>query len=307
MNPSAVRMTRRPRRAVQLASASAVVAALVVVGAGPALADQTFHVAWTGIGIYPRSGPSMDSSRAGAALPDGAAISVNCEQDGQELTSAAGTSTIWERLSNGTWLPNVYVETHVDGWTPGIPRCQQPAPPAPQPAPVRFDRDAAVAFANLHWDATERIKDKDCTWFVSQALWAGGLPRTDLWTDNNQIPAESYGSNPGPSRSAVGADRFKNAVIAAGYATIREISWSDLSAGRAQRGDVIGYDWDNGVANGVLDHLAIVTRIAPSGAPMLNQHSPAQRDRLWSWSRTSDNWIQKAKPWSRVYLIHITR
>lgn len=307
MNPSAVTMSRRPRRrAIQLASASAVVAALVVAGAGPALADETFHIAWTGIGIYPRSGPSMNSSRVGSALSDGASVSVNCEQDGQELTSAAGTSTIWERLSNGTWLPNVYVETHVDGWTPGIPRCQQPAPPVPRPAPTPFDREAAVAFANLHWDATERFRNADCTWFVSQALWAGRLPRTDLWTDDNQIPAERSGPYPGPSRSAVNADRFKNAVIRAGYATIRELSWSDLSAGHAQPGDVIGYDWNNG-ADGILDHLAIVTRTAPSGAPLVTQHTPAQQGRLWSWSRGADDWIQKAKPGSRVYLIHITR
>jgi len=112
-----------------------------ILAAAPASANSSFRVAWTRIGIYPRSAPDMASAKVGAALPDGAWIDVVCETTGTTVTSDVATTDIWEKLSNGTYLPNAFVETGANGWTPGVPRCDTPAPapvqPAPVPAPVQ--------------------------------------------------------------------------------------------------------------------------------------------------------------------------
>lgn len=69
----------------------------------------------------------MQSAKVGNALPDGAVISVDCEAEGAETSNASETSTVWERLTNGTWIPNVFVDSGYLGWTPGVPRCDQTA------------------------------------------------------------------------------------------------------------------------------------------------------------------------------------
>jgi hypothetical protein len=99
-------------------------------------AYPTFTVQWTHIGIYPRTDPSMKSTNhAGPAVPDGTRVEVICEDIGQTVTSDVATTDIWEKTTIG-WIPNAFVETGVNGWTPGVPRCTSSSQPAPvQPAP----------------------------------------------------------------------------------------------------------------------------------------------------------------------------
>ena len=87
-------------------------------------------------------------------------------------------------------------------------------------------------------------------------------------------------------------------------ATITELKRSDNTAGGAQPGDIIAYDWNSG-ADGVIDHLAIVTGSTPEGYPLVSQHTPAQYDRYWSYSESGRDWIENAEKGARVYLIHI--
>lgn len=290
--------------------------------ASPAAADTTFRVEWTRIGIYPRSGPSMDSARFGTpALSDGTPISVRCEQEGQTVSSTAGTSPIWERLSDGSWLPNVFVFTGADSWSPGVPRCDAPPPaPAPgagqQPPRQTYDRGAAVSWALQHVQDAERYHDSDCTWFVSQALWAGGLPRTGDWTDSSfdLFKLARKVDWPGPTKAAAQANAFKDTIVREGFATITEVAWSDNTAGGAQPGDVIAYDWNKGPNNrdkgsdGLVDHLAIVTSVNEHGYPSVSQHTSPRTNRYWSWDPAGDgSWIEYSYPTARVYLIHVTR
>lgn len=106
---------------------------LILVGTQASAAIQ-FRVAWTGIGVFPRSGPSMDTTKVGAALPDGAIVDVACETTGTTMSDTAGyVSDIWEQLTDGTYIANVFVNTGVDGWTPGIPVCADPGIQYPTP------------------------------------------------------------------------------------------------------------------------------------------------------------------------------
>jgi hypothetical protein len=91
--------------------------------------------------------------------------------------------------------------------------------------------------------------------------------------------------------AAAHADVFKNYVVKHGIATIKEVRWADNTAGGAQMGDIIGYDWNNG-ADGVLDHLAIVTFRNQHGYPFVSQHSSPRLNRYWSWDTSKNSWIE---------------
>ena len=84
------------------------------------------------------------------------------------------------------------------------------------------------------------------------------------------------------------------------------MQWTDVTAGGAQLGDLVAYDWA-GAPDGVIDHLAIVTSLDAQGGPSVTQHSPARKSRYWSWDPGANQGIWESRPGSRVYLIHVTR
>jgi hypothetical protein len=170
-------------------------------------------------------------------------------------------------------------------------------PAAGRPA---YARSTAVAWAKKHVNDKEVFPGNDCTWFVTQALWAGKLPKSASWDTSADLASQN-------------ADALRKFVVSAGYATFTLVKWSDNTAGHAQLGDVIAYDWwnRNGTtkADGIMDHLAIVTKLNSSGYPYVTQHSLPRLDRYWSWDPEAKNkqgdWIQFSKPGSKAYLIHI--
>jgi hypothetical protein len=264
------------------AAVLAVVAGLLLAQA-PAYANiDGYRVTGTGgVGLKVRSDPYSTTAGVVAVLADNTAFSAVCAVRARDVYG----NTVWHKIAAPVqgWIADYYTTTPgFNQYIPGELDCGA------------YNRAAARDWAYAHVGDAERFPASDCTWFVSQALWAGWLPRTATWTDS-----------PVPSTDAIRADALKNAVISAGYATIREVTWSDNTAGGAQLGDVIAYDW-NGAPDGIIDHLAIVTSLNAQGYPSVTQHSPARTDRYWSWD-PAGNWIQYTHPGSRVYLIHIIR
>ncbi len=90
-----------------------------------------YPLAWTGGGGYaPRSGPHTGDSVVGGTLPDGLVVGVACEVYGDSVTDSAGfTLAIWDRLNSGGYIPNAYLDTQVNGRTPGLPSCADNPPP----------------------------------------------------------------------------------------------------------------------------------------------------------------------------------
>lgn len=130
------------RRIAALGASIGAAAALSFATAPSAAADITVPVNWTIIGIYPRSAPSMDAPKVGTAVPDGGRVSLACEAVGQPVSNGYQTIAIWDRLDDGTWLPNAFLDTRTDSWTPGVPRCD--AAPASAPIldrPIRYEGD----------------------------------------------------------------------------------------------------------------------------------------------------------------------
>lgn len=121
------------RRVLHVLTAVATIAALAALAAPAASADVQYPIAWTKIGIRPRTAPSMDASPAGPALADGTMVTFVCEQQGQAVFNGDKHIDVWAKISTGGWLPTAFINTKVDGWTPGVPKCNQPSKPAPAP------------------------------------------------------------------------------------------------------------------------------------------------------------------------------
>jgi hypothetical protein len=200
-----------------------------------------------------------------------------------------------------------------------------------QPATTFYDRSAAVAWATANYNHLPLIqKGGDCTWFASQALWAGGLPSSDEWTrySSNGVLGNDLeaivkalvhgGYSPidpvNPTLTATNANDLVAYLVAAGMATKTPINWADNTANGAELGDLIVYDWDHG-SDGTIDHVAVVTGYAPgTNYPTVSQHSANRLNRYWSWDPASNGWIQYApdnQPQDGhgapvAYLVHIT-
>ncbi|GIH02737.1 hypothetical protein Rhe02_08040 [Rhizocola hellebori] len=95
-----------------------------------------YPVAWTGGGGFaPRSGPHTGDAVVAATLPDGLVVSVACEVYGDSVTDSAGyTLSIWDKLVSGGYIPNAYLDTQVNGRTPGVPACADNPPPTTTPS-----------------------------------------------------------------------------------------------------------------------------------------------------------------------------
>ena len=263
--PLVVRHRARRSRRFGLGALVALVAVAVgLVTAVPAQADiGGYSVTGTGgVGLKVRSDPYNSAASVIAILRDGTPFFAVCAVRGRDVYG----NTVWHKISAPVqgWIADFYTTTPgFNQYIPGEPDCNS-----------MYNRAAARDWAYAHYRDTERYPGNDCTWFVSQALWAGRLPRTATWTDYQP--------------DAINADRFKNAVIRAGYATITEVTWSDNTAGNAQVGDVIAYDW-NGAADGFIDHVAIVTKLDPyRGWAAWSHPGP----RLAGWSGVLVRWLK---------------
>lgn len=169
-----------------------------------------------------------------------------------------------------------------------------------------YDRAAAVAYAREHWNDGATVPWlPDCTAFASQALWAGGLSKSDKWTnssrDRQQVATRVV--RPGPTKAMMAADVLKNYLVnETGQGTLTQISYEDRSIPGAEAGDLVLYDWN---ADGFVDHIAFIVATGPSET-LVAQHTPNQVDKGWNWSSTGNNWLSQTAPSTRVYLLHIT-
>lgn len=69
-----------------------------------------------------RTGPSS-SYPVAKTYPSGSLVSVLCQTPGQKV----GTSTLWDRLSDGNYVSDYYIGTPSQTtWSPPLPRCRYP-------------------------------------------------------------------------------------------------------------------------------------------------------------------------------------
>ncbi|QHF21700.1 CHAP domain-containing protein [Rathayibacter sp. VKM Ac-2762] len=238
-----------------------------------------------------RSGPTTAAPIA-TVVPQGTQLAIDCYEIGQSVNGTA----IWNHIPGQGYIHDSLLLTRSND--PVVPACSN------------YARSAAVQWALDHVDDEDSYRyGNDCTWFVSNALWQGGLPKTSDWTDWTINPVYMNDKPwPGPSKAASAADWFKNSMVNNNYSTLAEISTEDRTAGGAQLGDIILYDWDaaNGEhhADGAIDHAGIVTAIDGDGSVRISQHSPSRLDKPWALDPSTGQSIGAAG--GRGYLLKIT-
>jgi hypothetical protein len=140
----------------------------------------------------------------------------------------------------------------------------------------QYDRLAAVRYAETWWNSYNPAFKKfnvDCTNFVSQCLYAGGIPMTGYpnrargwWMKNNNW---SY------SWAVAHSFRWYLSGSHSGLYTIEVSSPEQLMLG-----DVICYDFQG---DGRFDHSTIVVAKDKQGMPLVNAHTSNSRMRYWSY------------------------
>ena len=148
-----------------------------------------------------------------------------------------------------------------------------------------YNADKAIAYSNKYWKHYNhdyhdyRNEGGDCCNFVSQCLYAGGLPWTSTWFPNSvawiNVPAtrrhlSQYG-----------------AMVTADNTSVR-------------RGDPVYYDWQG---DGIYDHTALCVGTNASGMPVVNAHTTNVYHAPWRLGRggkrqtllLNKNW-KKSKP-----------
>lgn len=103
-----------------------------------------FHVYRTcangSCGLRQRLGPGLGFGAIGEPLLDGTAVDVSCQTRGDRVTGIDASSTdVWDRLANGTYVSDFFVDTpgKHDQFTEPLPNCSALLPGEPgSPPPV---------------------------------------------------------------------------------------------------------------------------------------------------------------------------
>ncbi|MEV7574342.1 amidase domain-containing protein [Pseudarthrobacter sp. NPDC089323] len=192
-----------------------------------------------------------------------------------------------------------------------------PSAQAAGAAGARYNRQKAVAWAKKNYTGEYKFKYSNCTYFVSQALWNGGLPKSPDWNSETLNPwkmADKKNNFGGPTKAAAHADTFKNYMKDQRLGSLRELSFGENNVRDVELGDIIFYDWDNG-ADGFVDHAMMVTGFSKDSNssykyPLLTGQSRSVTDMGWTWSKAKNGWIAEnyagKKDGARAYLLHIT-
>ncbi|MEA2492398.1 MAG: hypothetical protein QOJ29_309 [Thermoleophilaceae bacterium] len=180
-----------------------------------------------------------------------------------------------------------------------------------------YDRGAAVRWALDH-AGDAQFNGDECTWFVSQALWAGGFPQSTVWTKSG---SHGLGHWPG-SRTAWLVDDLRQ-YLGANFSVTEEQpidpSASVEALPDAQPGDILLYSWDGG---NTYSHMAFVVDVPSSQSPTVSEmgntnfglnnylfNAPATYvTRGWNWSAKSSppDWLQNEMHGDvRVILLHV--
>lgn len=156
---------------------------------------------------------------------------------------------------------------------------------------LKYDRDAAVRYAHKWWNSFNpnfRSFSVDCTNYVSQVLYAGGIPmnytgkvNTGWWYSGNGGKEDKWSYSWAVAHSL----RW---FFAAGKGIRVE---SAASARELLPGDVICYDWDG---DGVWQHNTVVVGHNGDGQPLVNAHTNNSQNRFWDY-QDSMAWTPKTQ------------
>jgi murein DD-endopeptidase MepM/ murein hydrolase activator NlpD len=105
-----------------LAATGLISGVLAAVAPSPADAASTIGTVHTsGTNLNVRSGASMATAKVGT-LAQGTRVTVVCQTPGQQIKGNVRTTTLWDRLLNGTYVSDAFIRRG----TVALPRCAGP-------------------------------------------------------------------------------------------------------------------------------------------------------------------------------------
>jgi hypothetical protein len=157
---------------------------------------------------------------------------------------------------------------------------------------VNYDRHKSVQYAELWWDKANPAYiefEVDCSNFVSQCLFAGGVPmhytgkRDSGWWYKGRNNGVEFWSFSWAVAQSLQAYMIRNHS----GLQVEEALTADL----LELGDVISYDWNG---DGHFRHSAIVTAKDSNGMPLVNAHTTNSRHRYWNY-KDSYAWTERTR------------
>ncbi|WP_169729993.1 amidase domain-containing protein [Thermicanus aegyptius] len=149
---------------------------------------------------------------------------------------------------------------------------------------LTYDRQKAVSYADLWWNKPNPqyiyFGDEDCTNYVSQCLFAGGVPM-QYGRDRNAGWWYRFSSPPSYSYSWAVAHSLK-VFLETSISGVKGVPVEHPQ--QLEVGDVICYDFDG---DGRWQHNALVVDFNMKGEPLINTHS---------YNRTHAHWALKDSP-----------
>ncbi|WP_052807285.1 amidase domain-containing protein [Risungbinella massiliensis] len=144
-------------------------------------------------------------------------------------------------------------------------------------APFLYEREQAVAYANTYWQnynpQFKRFSD-DCTNFISQCLFAGGMP---IEVSASKSRGWWYR---GIGQRAIWSYSWTVANSLYWYLRKRDGVKVVPKATDLRLGDVICYDWEG---DGKWNHNTMVTGFNENGEPLVNAHTRDSQARYWRY------------------------
>ena len=181
-----------------------------------------------------------------------------------------------------------------------------------------YNGAAAAAYADTYWQNYNPAwpsfanKGGDCTNFVSQALYAGGIamrPSPPYSGNAAWYMLQSKGHHWSYALPWINAQN--QSIFALQYlpgvttvASSYGVAPGQTVADNASQGDIVLYDWNN---DGVYDHEAIITGsdgANPDGSTnwdLVDAHTNNRYHAYWTLAQYNANW-----PTTRIVVLHIS-
>lgn len=173
-----------------------------------------------------------------------------------------------------------------------------------------YNGAAAAAYADTYWQKYNPAwpsfanSGGDCTNFVSQALYAGGITmRLSPPNSGNaawfMVKVKRHWSYAVPWVNAQdnGIFALQHLPGVTQVASVYGIAPGQTAADNATQGDLVLYDWTN---DGVFDHEAIVVANDGTGWDLVDAHTNNRYHVYWTLAQFNSSWAT-----TRIVVLHI--
>lgn len=180
---------------------------------------------------------------------------------------------------------------------------------APASASTGYNGAASAAYADMYWQSYNTLYPSfansggDCTNFVSQALFAGGIAMRPSPTYSGTAAWYMLKSKHRWSYSPTWINAQDNAafleqlpsvtVVASVYGVAPGVQVAD----NASQGDIVLYDFND---DGVFDHEAIIVASDGAGWDLVDAHTNNRYHAYWTLAQYNASWAT-----TRIVVLHI--